>query len=456
MKKTLIICSLLFISCIATFAQTQKTFRIDYHIFGPEDGTDEDAVLTAWVNKDFIKIMPVSEDPTVILHNKSNKKTIFMNALQQQYVLVDPENSAVAVAADYPISFVKGQQKEIAGYTCKLAKVSVNYGEEDENPTIIDVWYTEKLPNIYWGDFDYLEKIPGAMLSISTEGNGFQAQKVEIEELAASEFKIPEDYEEVEYLGSDMEEYEDEESNELGYGLFQYLDEETSLYGIQDEDGNKITEALYARINIFEDDMSIVTNSDYESGVLDRKGKIIIPFAYDYLSYDAEAKVFIFSKDEKYGIMDVKRKIVVPAKYQMITTSDFGLCVFAESDKMGVMNLKGEILVPAMEGSIISHNATHFVLNEADDTYSLFSIQGAKRLAKGLQYLGVTDEPNIFIAMKNDKYGYLDQTGKLIIPFIYSAATIFSDGIASVYLEDTEENFWINTKGERVPVPTMD
>lgn len=460
MKKTFIICSLLFISCIATFAQTHKAFRIDYHIFGPaEDGenANDEPVITAWVNNDFIKIQPLGEDPTIILHTKRDKKTVFMNALQQQYILVDPELIASATANDYPITFVKGQQKEIAGYTCKLAQVSINDTEEEDTPTIIDVWYTEKLPNLYWGDFEYLEKIPGAMLSISVEGNGFRAQNVQAEEVAASEFTIPEDYEKVDYIASDMEEYEeDEESNELGYGLFQYLDEETNLYGIQDEAGNKITAALYARINIFEDNMSIVTNADYQTGVIDLKGKTVLPFIYEYLSYDSEGKLFIFSKEELFGLMDVKSKIIVPAKYQMITTFDYGLCLFVEGENMGVMNLKGEILVPGIEGSISGHSATHFVLVETDGTYSLYSIQGAKRLAKGLAYLGVTDEPNIFIAMKNDKYGYLDETGKLIIPFIYSSATIFSDGIASVYMEDSDESFYIDTKGKRIPVPTMD
>jgi hypothetical protein len=47
-----------------------------------------------------------------------------------------------------------------------------------------------------------------------------------------------------------------------------------------------------------------------------------------------------------------------------------------------------------------------------------------------------------------DQYGYIDKTGKLVIPCQFESATGFKDGLAKV--STTNEKFYINTKGERI------
>ena len=70
---------------------------------------------------------------------------------------------SIKLASELPIKFVDEQKKKIAGYTCKLAKIIVN---EDHTATI-HIWYTEDLPQAYWGEYAYLNNIPGAALEIS-------------------------------------------------------------------------------------------------------------------------------------------------------------------------------------------------------------------------------------------------------------------------------------------------
>lgn len=42
----------------------------------------------------------------------------------------------------------------------------------------------------------------------------------------------------------------------------------------------------------------------------------------------------------------------------------------------------------------------------------------------------------LYIVRRNAKYGFIDQTGKEVIPCKYDGASDFSEGLARVYLED--------------------
>ncbi|ULT27928.1 hypothetical protein KUH03_15700 [Sphingobacterium sp. E70] len=64
----------------------------------------------------------------------------------------------------------------IAGLSCK--KATFNLAGSKDKQTEITVWYAENLPKLYWGTYDYLEKVPGAALSIGAEGLGIKRRKL--------------------------------------------------------------------------------------------------------------------------------------------------------------------------------------------------------------------------------------------------------------------------------------
>jgi len=65
--------------------------------------------------------------------------------------------------------------------------------------------------------------------------------------------------------------------------------------------------------------------------------------------------------------------------------------------------------------------------------------------------MALPDEGNIFLAMKNGKYGYIDEKGKTIIPFKFSTALAFDNGVAIVSEDEAGENiYYIDTKGQEV------
>jgi hypothetical protein len=51
---------------------------------------------------------------------------------------------------------------------------------------------------------------------------------------------------------------------------------------------------------------------------------------------------------------------------------------------------------------------------------------------------------------RDGKYGFIDQTGKVVIPLKYDKADSFYNGVAGVLDRSTGEAFYINRQGERL------
>ncbi len=450
MKKISITLVALLVSCVTSFAQSKKMFRIDYSLFSQEtadnnQNDEQETIFQGWVNKDFIRFYVEGEDPTVQLTNKNTGTSTMLYPGLKQFATIYGENEAPADHNfdDLNIEYVAGKQKKIAGYTCKLAKI--NASEDTDGAYSLEIWYTEQIPSIYWGDYEFLKKLPGAALSMSAMGSGIIAHKIEQEDVAETLLTVPQDFTEMEEAAAEAVDTES-----LGEGVYLYTDENTSLYGLRDEEGNVITQPKFTSILHFYEGNAVASDADYNYGTIDPKGNTVIPFNYSFLSYDTNSEQFLFSKNDKFGLMDKYGKVVINAKYDMLSFFEHGTAIFQIDGKSGLINEQDKQIVPANYGYIADRNATHFIAIEGE-LYNLYTIKDQKRLGGNIQFIATTEDPNIFLAQKDDKYGFLDQNGKVMIPFKYAYATGFSNGVAYVAMDsDMEDLFLINTKDERV------
>ena len=413
---------------------------------------DDKPIAQAYVNKDYLWISSGLLQETIQITNKSKNESFVLYPEQKQYSLTPSSINKILdlgdgydLLSEPPVEFVKGKVKTIAGYTCKLAQIKVE--SSIERPVKIDIWYTEEIPKLYWGEYAYLEKIPGAALHIETMGIGIEARKVTKEDLDPSVFQVPEHYTLIEGLPGAV----DSGPEQIADNRFIYTDTLSGLVGLMDSLETPITEAWYTYIAQYDGKQSIASNRDYKYGTIDMNGTPILPFVYDYLAYDELSSTFSFGAGEHYGLMDSDGKIIIPNKYENISFPVKGLSIFLKKDKYGLVDMKGTEVVPASHDYILENSQTHFVTLENDDKYAIYSIEGNKKLNKSnYDYLALTEEPTIFLASKNGKYGYIDHTDKTIIPFKYVYASAFTNGMAQVLTEDSEDYIWINTKGEKV------
>lgn len=445
MKKIVLLFTALILSGSLAWSQSQELFRIDYQIINATDTEHNNILMTSWVNKDYFRIDNEAFSGLIYIKHRAENVSFALSPSSEEYLIYPQEEDPISLA-DYPIKLIPGKKKIIAGYPCKLAQLNVDYGIEGEEETVMDIWYTEDIPNFNWGEFDFFQLIKGAVLSLQVNELHLEAKKISIETLENSAFEVPDGYTEI-----SSDEYADDTNYQLSEDRFMYADESITYYGLADANENKITEPIYTHIYPFSGDgIALANDKNYKSGAIDKDGKVLIPFKYDYLLYDESTQQFLFSENEKYGMLDKYGKVFIPAKYEMLSFFNHGLATFTLGDKTGVIDKNQKIIIPAVHDMFLGFNKTNFAIMEGEE-YVLYNINQNKRVAGGFGYLSLQDETNLILAEKGGKFGYIDEQGKTIIPFKYGYATLFSDGLASVQDNaDDDETYLINTKGERV------
>lgn len=455
------------ITCIAFYAlnlnaQTQKVFKIDYHGLVQDQNIDQidtsiEYAMRAWVNAEYIKLSPQDVDNGIeIINKKTSKSFLLFPALEQYHVTNDGTEMDDSEDTGINVELIAGKSKNIAGYDCKLALIKTDFNVEDMENYVIEIWYTEKIPSIYWNQFSFLKQIPGAVLQVSLDGNGFIATDIAQETLKDNEFSIPENYTEYEvetgeiYNEDDSLELEETNQEEMPVDedRFLYYDGTETYLGLKDENDNIITKPIYSYFDYFRGGISTVINDDSKFGSMDKNGNIKIPFKYDFLAYDDEYQQYIYAEGEKFGILSANDKPIIKAEYDMVSHMNDGYIAAQLNDKTGIIDSKGNIIVPISYPIIIEFNDQVFV-SAIDDSYVLFSIKENKKISEGFDLISLSKD-SIHLVQKGEKYGYINNEGKIVIPIKYSIATSFEDGVASVADSEDSDVYGINTKGEIV------
>jgi len=138
----------------------------------------------------------------------SSSKTAYRVPLASPKVSAEMVGDSLVVvsSADGKIRFTD-DTTTIAGHVCRKALMAMEVGDNTQD---IIIWYAENLPKLFWGEYDYLEKIPGLTMKVSTLTHGMEVgMKVTSlsEELVDDElFNVPADYTMEDQLGALNEE----------------------------------------------------------------------------------------------------------------------------------------------------------------------------------------------------------------------------------------------------------
>lgn len=411
---------------------------------------DDKPIAEIWVNNDYIRATTdLLMDHYEIVNKKNDNRTVVYPS-SETYTITDPE-SGPNFSHDYDIEFIAGEERSIAGYKCKLAKIEL--GRNSNQKYEIIIWYTDAIPTIYWGEYAYLKKLPGAALEISTFGLGIVADSIHITH-DEGVFNVPDNYQQEDEFIASLPEDSAETQESLEYWIadnyLAYYDEDLALYGIKDGDGNIITEPKYAMIDPFKNNISIVTDEYYKIGAINLDGQVVIPFEYDHLSHNAGNNQLLFTKDGKYGLMDEQCRIIIPNQYEDLTFLSYGYAIFLKDNKYGIIDSENKIMVEPTFDYISEHTHNHFIAKANDgEDYVLYTFKEKKPVAT-YHYITNALAEDLFLVSKDDKYGFINGTGQVVIPIKYSYANAFVNGKAEVSIEGREEFFFINMKGEEI------
>lgn len=161
-------------------------------------------------------------------------------------------------------------------------------------------------------------------------------------------------------------------------------------------------------------------------GYKDLAGNVVVPPRYHKASSFSEGygrvgleNEGLFGKRILYGYIDHKGREITPLKYELVENFQEGLAAVKLEGKWGFIKTSGETLVLPAYGSVYSFSEGMAMVSKEVST-SLFS-----------------------------RSGYIDKTGKLVIPLIYRKASSFKNGRAEV-VDESNRKFFIDKSGKEI------
>lgn len=316
---------------------------------------DKEPIIKAYINDDNMRIEQKGLISHTQISNLKDSVSYMLYAdqkLAQRSPITSPNvnmdvvgDSIVNTAPTYDETIFKDESKMIAGMKCYRA-VLVFDNQNDKDT--LDVWYAKGKPKLFWGTYDYLEKIPGTALQISTKQFGTDigiiATLIEEKELSDSLFKVPNDYRMEDYMTvEDSLSVTEKEDFELSKGLI--WEEKDGLWGIKDLEGNTIREPKYDDTYAFEHGLAVVSVNGM-FGMINKDAKEVVPIEYTHV-FAASEKCTWLTKDEKYALYDVEhQKFLTGYVFDDVSAFSEGLSYVLKNKKYGYVNEQGKIVIP--------------------------------------------------------------------------------------------------------------
>ena len=176
-------------------------------------------------------------------------------------------------------------------------------------------------------------------------------------------------------------------------------------YGFIDKLGNEIIPCKYDDAKDYDKGISVVTLGD-KQGAINRQGDMVIPCKYDNINLCADDSLAAASINETSGFIDLEGNIVVPFDYEYCGTFSEGLADVRKNGLIGFVNKNGKLVIPCK------------YTNSLD-------------LSEGLAGVSIDGGEDGAV---DDKWGYIDKTGKIVIPFQEGLiGSPFSSGLSMRY-----------------------
>ena len=200
-------------------------------------------------------------------------------------------------------------------------------------------------------------------------------------------------------------------------------------WGFVDKTGKEVIHCEYEYANDFSEGLAPVQKNG-KGGYINKKGEIVIPFQYGgYPNSFIDGYACVW-QDGNF-LIDITGK-QVSEKYDVIEQCPNGISKVMRNAQSGLISNDGKEIFPCQYRIINSVLEDLFII--FDEENILVDKTGKTICKYEYDESGYTNKfsDGLLIVEKGGKYGFIDVTGKEVIPCIYDEAHSFSEGLAVV------------------------
>mgnify|MGYP000278808951 CR=1 FL=1 len=210
-------------------------------------------------------------------------------------------------------------------------------------------------------------------------------------------------------------------------------------WGYIDKTGKFVIEPQFEVAYGFKDGLAWVLQSDKKKRLIDKTGKFVSETVVDDFRPFSENLAAVKIED-KWGFIDKKGNFAIQPKFANVYEFEDSLAAVKTDDKWGFIDHGGNTVISPQYKEIQSFE--HKVAQASTQNgWGLINKKGEWLLKPQFEWLGGFQD-GLAVVFNNNKddysksrYGYIDTTGKLVLPLQYTTAASFSEGFAKVSID---------------------
>ena len=139
-------------------------------------------------------------------------------------------------------------------------------------------------------------------------------------------------------------------------------------------------------------------------------------------------------KDNKYGFIDKKGREIIPCKYDDADDFDGGIAIIKTGGKVGGIDVVGNIVIPAIFDAIHWNGKDNLHPAKKDEKWGYINQQGKIAISFDFDFCERFVE-GLAAITQNGKIGFIDESGIIVIPCQYDElynSIGFSEGLVGV------------------------
>ena len=234
------------------------------------------------------------------------------------------------------------------------------------------------------------------------------------------------------------------------------------FWGLINVTGKEIFTPKYSSIGYFSKTKLAVSSIGLKQGLINEKGVEILANEYDGFGFFTKQGYATCTKNNKHGLVNPLGKVIIQPKY----------------DRIGQVNTNGQILVALLKDSYYAMGIIDTLDNEIlefstlrplsnvgcfnlvavgnGDNWGYLNIKTKKLDIPAIyKFADEFTENGLALVAQNGKAGFIDTTGKVVVPLKFDILLRFSNFNLAGFKQDGKAGF-INTKGDVVIQPKYD